>query len=1553
MSRPDHATRRPADLPPVRWIAGAAAADWAQAALVAAVYAAFAALAMTYVDASTGIAALWPAAGVAAGALALARPAARGPMALGIVVAGMAVNLGFGAGPGRSLAFAAANTASAAVFAIAFGGLAGSGGGLRHPADVLRLAVAAVAAGVAGATLGTGALALAGDGAGVSAERWRQWMAGDVSGILSAAPVFLARRARDAAGGRRGPALDILAVGAVAALAWAVVASPWAAASAFRDLPVAALLPALFWIGIRRSILASAWSGFVIAAVTTVAIVEGAGLFGPGGRLADPVAFAQILMVTCVLSVLTLAATFEDRRRAKARLESAEERQRIAIEGSGAASWDVDLKTGQGVWSPAHFEFLGLPPSPGGGGTMAAWRERVHPADRAVIDAAFRASLDGRTPYQAEYRVIRADTGEVRWLSGYGRTFLDAAGRPERTVGIMLDVTQRHDLRRTDAFLLRLEDALRDLSSAADIERAAATLLGREIGAGRVFYACVEDEAWGTAGPCHVDGMAPVEGRFGVAAYGAQVVETLRLGRAMAIADSADDPRLDAGDRAAFAAVGTRAALTVGLRKDGRWVAALSAHHPRPHRWTSGEVALVEATAERTWAAIQRVHAERALAASEARFRALFDEAGVGMVVMDAEARMLRVNAAFARIVGRDRAALPGETCLSFTHPDDVADNLAEIARLTSGEGAGAVFETRYLLPDGRPIWVRLNVTRLAGGDLLALVEDVSARVTAEAEVVRLANAVPAFVYRMNADNRTTYANQRWIDYTGLTFAESLGEGSIRAVHPDDRARVGADFQRAIATRTPLATEYRCRRHDGAYRWFYTFAEPELDAEGRIAGWFGTSIDVHDRKQAEALQAARDRRDRFLLRLQDDLRLLTDPDEVARAAIRMLAEELRPGRAAYVEIDDAGDSIHVRHTVLAEGQAEIAGRYPMGEYRTILDLLRDGRPLVVADVLADPRTAAYARRPEIAAMGVRATLDVPLMRDGRVVGLVAVNHPAPRDWSDDEVALAQDVAQRAWAVIGRARSEAALRLKTEELESVVESAPLGAAFFDRDHRYVRINSELAATNGHPPAAHVGQTIGAMRPTLAPAIDALVRRVFETGETARNVEFSCDTPQAPGVIRHWLANFYPVFAGDGRIAQVGVWVIDITERKVAETALRDSEARLRAVIEAMPVGLVFAEAPSGRITLGNALVERIVGHPVLHSPEVGAYRDWVGFHADGRRVEGHEYPLAQAIAGADRPELEVRYQRGDGRLAWIRFVAAPIRNDGGAVVGGVVASIDIDRERRIEAELRELNAALESRVADAVAQREAALTQLHEAQKMETIGQLTGGVAHDFNNLLAAILSNLDLLRKRTTDARAAQLIEGAVRGAERGAALTKRLLAFARRQDLRTERVALPALVEGMRDLLARSLGPAIRIETDVPAGLPAVSVDPNQLELAILNLAVNARDAMPQGGRWPSPPTARPRPRAARCAARPSSACRCPTPGRGWTRPPCGARPSRSSPPRASARAPASACRWSRGSPRSRAGPCRSTARRGGAPASASGCPKPPTPRRRTPTPP
>ncbi|HET9019897.1 MAG TPA: ATP-binding protein, partial [Acetobacteraceae bacterium] len=187
---------------------------------------------------------------------------------------------------------------------------------------------------------------------------------------------------------------------------------------------------------------------------------------------------------------------------------------------------------------------------------------------------------------------------------------------------------------------------------------------------------------------------------------------------------------------------------------------------------------------------------------------------------------------------------------------------------------------------------------------------------------------------------------------------------------------------------------------------------------------------------------------------------------------------------------------------------------------------------------------------------------------------------------------------------------------------------------------------------------------------------------------------------------------------------------------------------------------------------------------------------------------------------------------------------------GRVVRWLGTCTDVSARQEAEEAMRRLNATLEQRIVQAIAERESMLAKLHEAQKLETIGHLTGGVAHDFNNLLTPIVGSLDMLRRRlASDDRSQRLISAAMQAAERAKTLVQRLLAFARRQVLEPRAVAVGDLVHDMAELIARSIGPQISLAISAADDLPAARVDPNQLELALLNLAVNARDAMAGGG--------------------------------------------------------------------------------------------------------
>jgi signal transduction histidine kinase/CheY-like chemotaxis protein len=234
-------------------------------------------------------------------------------------------------------------------------------------------------------------------------------------------------------------------------------------------------------------------------------------------------------------------------------------------------------------------------------------------------------------------------------------------------------------------------------------------------------------------------------------------------------------------------------------------------------------------------------------------------------------------------------------------------------------------------------------------------------------------------------------------------------------------------------------------------------------------------------------------------------------------------------------------------------------------------------------------------------------------------------------------------------------------------------------------------------------------------------------------------------------------------------------------------------------------------------------------------------------------------------------IEYRTLNADGAVLWIEARARAVRDAMGRVKSLVGVSSDITARKNSELErerliaelavertaLSTLTRTLEQRVAERtgelmteVAAREKAQEQLLQSQKMESVGQLTGGIAHDFNNLLMAVMGNLEILRKRLPDDPGIRrLIDGAMQGAQRGSSLTQRMLAFARQQDLKTLSADIGVLVRGMQELLRRSLGPQIALRLHIEAGLPPAEVDAHQVELAVLNLAINARDAMPEGG--------------------------------------------------------------------------------------------------------
>ena len=303
---------------------------------------------------------------------------------------------------------------------------------------------------------------------------------------------------------------------------------------------------------------------------------------------------------------------------------------------------------------------------------------------------------------------------------------------------------------------------------------------------------------------------------------------------------------------------------------------------------------------------------------------------------------------------------------------------------------------------------------------------------------------------------------------------------------------------------------------------------------------------------------------------------------------------------------------------------------------------------------------------------------------------------------------------------------------------------------------------------------------------------------------------------------------PIRSPTGELIGFAKVTRDLSERKAAESALSESEQQFRLLVQSVTDYALYQLSPEGMVSSWNAGAQRIKGY---------AAEEIIGKHfsqfytPEDQAIELPRIALETARREG-RFEKEGWRVRKDGTRFWAHVVIDPIRNATGELVG--FAKVTRDNTERREAQ-RALDEAREA---------------FFQSQKSEALGQLTGGVAHDFNNLLMVIQSSLELAQKRLPDdPKLRRLIGNALQGAQRGASLTQRMLAFARKQELNPESVDVPQLVRGILDLLERSLGPSLDLVTEFASTLKPARADANQLELAILNLVVNARDAMPGGG--------------------------------------------------------------------------------------------------------
>ncbi|HEX2941906.1 MAG TPA: PAS domain S-box protein, partial [Rhodopila sp.] len=431
--------------------------------------------------------------------------------------------------------------------------------------------------------------------------------------------------------------------------------------------------------------------------------------------------------------------------------------------------------------------------------------------------------------------------------------------------------------------------------------------------------------------------------------------------------------------------------------------------------------------------------------------------------------------------------------------------------------------------------------------------------------------------------------------------------------------------------------------------------------------------------------------------------------------------------------------------------------------------------------------------------------------------------------------LEQEVARRTQEIV---TAHERLRLSEERFRRAMDIGTVGVLFFNLKGRITDANAAFQRMSGFRRDELLGH---AHWEALTPPafIERTMRAAHELAERGETAPYEKELFRKDG--SRWWGLFAPTRLGGRGLESVCVeFIIDVTEQKRVEAALRESEARFRHMADSAPA-LIWMTDADGGMTFANMHFDYVFGRAAAEMLGDG----WKSVILP-EDLDTYEAAVMAGVRARQPFKAEIRMRDRAGRLRWFRSECVPRLDDTGTYLGHTGCAVDIT-DARLAAE------DLERRVGERTAELIAAEETLRQAQKMEAVGQLTGGIAHDFNNMLQGIAGGLDIARRRIAENRAAdalRFLDRAYEAVGRAAGLTRRLLAFARRQRLDPKPVNVDALVADMAELIRRTTGPGVQLELRLQDGQGKVLCDPNELESALLNLCINARDAMPQGGR-------------------------------------------------------------------------------------------------------
>jgi PAS domain S-box-containing protein len=847
---------------------------------------------------------------------------------------------------------------------------------------------------------------------------------------------------------------------------------------------------------------------------------------------------------------------------------------------------------------------------------------------------------------------------------------------------------------------------------------------------------------------------------------------------------------------------------------------------------------------------------QEAQKASEVRLNTIVETLGEGILITDLADVVLYANPRITEITGYACEEMLGRPAYEMLTPSEDLPALQERNRQRK-EGRAEQYEVKLKRKDGTLFWTAINATpfRNPQGEIvgtLGAITDITERKKAEEELVRshdlltaVAESTTDAVFVKDLEGRYLLINEAGAMLVGKTVEEVLYRDDFSIFGSDAALEIMSADRAVIESGIPTSFETE-RTVGGITRTYHTTKAPLRDPKGNILGLVGISRDISDREKAEKA-------------LREEYRSA----ERLRKIGGLLAEELDKPKLVQIITDEAtaligaqfGSYFYTFHDKSAlDGKGEtfvlytLSGapreafeQFPAPRATEIFGPTFRGEGVIRSDdITQDPRygkNSPYSGMPE-GHLPVRSYLAVPVQgRSGEVFGGLFFGHAEPGKFTERHESLVSEVALRAAIALDNSRLYEAAQEEIEVRKQIenalvqserfargtVDGLSSHIAILDEQGTILAVNEAwkmFALTN--PPCEEARSGVGANYLEVCDRASGRyseeaagfadgIRSVLRGERDSFSVEYPCHSPNE----KRWFVARVTRFAGEGP-TRVVVAHDNITERKLAEEALRKSEERFRKLAESGMVGIGVADLDGRLLEANDGLLQIIAGS--REELASGQLR-W-----DKMSVPEFRAKEVHAIDELSEKGLFSPYER---ELA---------RPDGSRVpvlIGGVALDrsraiclvLDLTEQKRLEAQLR-------------------------QAQKMESIGRLAGGIAHDFNNLLTAIMGYAELAEMELgEDHRAKIYLQHVGDASRRAAELTQQLLTFARKQIIEPRVIDLNSQIADVHRILQRLIGEDIELSSVTAAEPMIVKVDPTQMEQVLINLAINARDSMPGGG--------------------------------------------------------------------------------------------------------